>query len=417
MPIDNNLVIFSAIIMFLLGFAIAWLLYAAPLAQSRKDNMELKLQADVSAQQYQARIDAIQEDKQQMQHVFSSLSQNALRDNNAQFLQLAQETLMRFHSNAQLELEGRKQSIEEMIAPIERALDHTREQISEIEKQRQKSFGEVSEQLRSISGDHHLLQQETNKLVTALRRPEVRGQWGEMTLKRIVELSGMVNHCDFTEQAYKSDGKQAIRPDMIVTMPDERELIVDAKTPLDAYLEASYANSHEAREQAYQRHAKIMRNHVTELAAKSYWKQFDKAPDFVVLFVPGEQFLGAALEYDKSLLEYAINRNIILASPTSLIALLRAVAFGWKQVTLSDNAEIIRDLGEELYNRVATFTEHMVRLGASLNTSVEHYNKALGSLERSVFPAAKRFTDLGIRSDKTISKTVSIDTLARKSEK
>ena len=417
MPIDNNLVIFSAIIMFLLGFAIAWLLYAAPLAQSRKDNMELKLQADVSAQQYQARIDAIQEDKQQMQHVFSSLSQNALRDNNAQFLQLAQETLMRFHSNAQLELEGRKQSIEEMIAPIERALDHTREQISEIEKQRQKSFGEVSEQLRAISGDHHLLQQETNKLVTALRRPEVRGQWGEMTLKRIVELSGMVSHCDFTEQAYKSDGKQAIRPDMIVTMPDERELIVDAKTPLDAYLEASYANSHEAREQAYRRHAKIMRNHVTELAAKSYWKQFDKAPDFVVLFVPGEQFLGAALEYDKSLLEYAINRNIILASPTSLIALLRAVAFGWKQVTLSDNAEIIRDLGEELYNRVATFTEHMVRLGASLNTSVEHYNKALGSLERSVFPAAKRFTDLGIRSDKTISKTVSIDTLARKSEK
>ncbi|MCK5726921.1 MAG: DNA recombination protein RmuC [Thiotrichaceae bacterium] len=402
--------------MFILGFAIAWLLYAAPLVQSRKSYDELNSLYKSTLSQHEQRLESIEADKRQMQHIFSSLSQTALRENNAQFLQLAQETLLRFHSNAQLELEGRKQSIEEMIAPIERALDHTREQISEIEKQRQHSFGAVSEQLRNISGDHQQLRQETSKLVTALHRSGVRGQWGEMTLRRIVELSGMVSHCDFTEQTHKTDGEQAIRPDMIVKMPDNRELIIDAKTPLDAYLEASYAKSEKEKIRAYKHHAKMMRHHVTTLSAKAYWKQFDKAPDFVVLFVPGEQFLGAALEHDKTLLEYALNKNIILASPTSLIALLRAVAFGWKQIILSDNAEIIRDLGEELYNRVATFTDHMVRLGASLNSSVDHYNKTLGSLERSVFPAARRFTDLGIRGNKPMSDINFIDTVARKPE-
>lgn len=410
---DNNLLFFIGLLMLVLGFAIAWFIYAAPLSDARREIDKLHFKLEAEERIHDERILILEQGKVQLQNSFSALSQQALRDNNAQFLQLAQETLMRFHSNAKFDLEGRQQSIDEMILPIQKALDETRKQIYDIEKNRQESFGAVSEQLKTVSQDQEILRAETHKLVTALRRPEVRGQWGEITLKRLVELAGMVEHCDFVEQEHKSDGTSSIRPDLIVKMPDERELIVDAKTPLDAYLAASNTDDSEIRKREYHRHAKIVRGHVNELAAKRYWDQFEKAPDFVVLFVPGEQFLGAALEYDKKLLSYALAKNVILASPTSLIALLRSVAFGWKQVTLSENSEIIRDLGEELYKRVSTFTSHLAKLGLSLNHSVDSYNKALGSLERSVLPGARRFTELGIREDKTIPDTEIVDQVAR----
>ncbi|MEE9352333.1 MAG: DNA recombination protein RmuC [Thiotrichaceae bacterium] len=411
--VDNNGLFLIALLMLILGFAIAWVIYAAPLAKAQKEIQRMSFKLEAEERIHDERIQILEQNKVQLQNSFSALSQHALRENNAQFLQLAQETLMRFHTSAQYDLEGRKTSIDEMILPIQQALDQTRKQIHEIEKERKQSFGAVSEQLKAVSNDQEVLRVETQKLVTALRRPEVRGQWGEITLKRLVELAGMVEHCDFVEQEHRSDGVKSIRPDLIVKMPDSRELIIDAKTPLDAYLEASNTEDAVIKKREYLRHAKIVRGHVNELAAKRYWDQFDNAPDFVVLFVPGEQFLGAALEYDKKLLSDALAKNVILASPTSLIALLRSVAFGWKQVTLSENAEVIRDLGNELYKRVATFTEHMARLGQSLNNSVDHYNKALGSLERSVLPGARRFTDLGIQGDKVIPETEIIDKVAR----
>ncbi|MEE9304227.1 MAG: DNA recombination protein RmuC [Thiotrichaceae bacterium] len=411
--VDNNLLFLIALLMLILGFAMAWIMYATPLATARREIERMRFKLEAEERIHDERIQILEQGKVQMQNSFSALSQHALRENNAQFLQLAQETLMRFHSNAQHDLEGRKVSIEEMILPIQQALDQTRKQIHEIEKDRKESFGAVSEQLKTVSRDQEVLRVETQKLVTALRRPEVRGQWGEITLKRLVELAGMVEHCDFIEQEHRSDGIRSIRPDLIVKMPDSRELIIDAKTPLDAYLEASNTEDLVIKKREYQRHAKIMRGHVNELAAKRYWDQFDNAPDFVVLFVPGEQFLGAALEHDKKLLSDALAKNVILASPTSLIALLKSVAFGWKQVALSENSEIIRDLGQELYKRVATFTEHMARLGQSLNNSVDHYNKALGSLERSVLPGARRFTDLGIEGNKSIPETQIVDKIAR----
>ncbi len=411
--VDSNGLFLIALLMLILGFAIAWVIYAAPLAKAQKEIQRMTFKLEAEERIHDERIQILEQNKVQLQNSFSALSQHALRENNAQFLQLAQETLMRFHTSAQYDLEGRKTSIDEMILPIQQALDQTRKQIHEIEKERKQSFGAVSEQLKAVSNDQETLRIETQKLVTALRRPEVRGQWGEITLKRLVELAGMVEHCDFVEQEHRSDGVKSIRPDLIVKMPDSRELIIDAKTPLDAYLEASNTEDAVIKKREYLRHAKIVRGHVNELAAKRYWDQFDNAPDFVVLFVPGEQFLGAALEYDKKLLSDALAKNVILASPTSLIALLKSVAFGWKQVTLSENAEVIRDLGNELYKRVATFTEHMARLGQSLNNSVDHYNKALGSLERSVLPGARRFTDLGIQGDKVIPETEVIDKIAR----
>ena len=411
--VDNNLLFLVGLVMLILGFAIAWFIYAAPLAHAQREVQRMMFKLEAEERIHDEQIDNLKQSREYMQNSFSALSQHALRENNAQFLQLAQETLMRFHSSAQYDLDGRKTSIEEMILPIQQALDHTRKQLHEIEKERKESFGAVTEQLRSVSQDQEILRVETQKLVTALRRPEVRGQWGEITLKRLVELAGMVEHCDFVEQEHRSGDEKSIRPDLIVKMPDSRELIIDAKTPLDAYLEASNTEDSAQRKLEYQRHAKIVRGHVNELASKRYWDQFDHSPDFVVLFVPGEQFLGVALEHDKKLLSDALAKNVILASPTSLIALLRSVAFGWKQVALSENSEIIRDLGQELYKRVATFTEHMARLGQSLNNSVDYYNKALGSLERSVLPGARRFTELGIQGDKGIPETNIVDKIAR----
>jgi DNA recombination protein RmuC len=412
--IDDNLLFLSALFMLFVGFGIAWLFYSPALSQARHDIERIQLKRQAEEQIHAERLQALEYAQTHMQNSFTALSQHALKENNTQFLQLAQETLMRFQNSAQSDMEHRKQSIQMLIEPVQKALDKTREQIQSIEKERRQSFGAVSEQLKTLTEDQESLRLETRNLVTALRRPEVRGQWGEVTLKRIVELAGMMQYCDFVEQPQHSNDERTIRPDLIVKMPDSRELIIDAKTPLDAYLEATSTDDDEVRKREFLRHAKIVRNHMRELSSKRYWEQFDASPDFVVLFVPGEQFLGAALEYDKKLLQDALSERVILASPTSLIALLRAVAFGWKQVSLDRNAEKIRDLGEELYKRVATFTEHMARLGKSLNNSVDNYNKALGSLERSILPGAKRFSELGIQERKTLSDTEIVEKVARK---
>jgi DNA recombination protein RmuC len=249
--------------------------------------------------------------------------------------------------------------------------------------------------------------------VQALRRPEVRGQWGELTLKRLAELAGMVEHADFIEQEQVNSETGTLRPDMVIHLPDQRAIIVDAKTPLDAYINATEADSDETRNSELERHTRNVRKRVKELAAKSYWSQFDESPDFVVLFIPGDQFLSSALERDHRLLEDALQEKVILATPTSLVALLRAVAFGWKQQEVARNAETIREVGVQLYERLATFTTHLNKVGKSLDGGIEAFNKAVGSLDRNVLPSARRFTEMGIHPKKEIVEPSSIEKLAR----
>ena len=268
--------------------------------------------------------------------------------------------------------------------------------------------------LESISLSQQALSSETRNLVTALRRPEVRGQWGEMTLRRLVELAGMVEHCDFTEQEHTPSEDGALRPDMIVHLAEGRQLVVDVKTPLDAYLAAVEAPDDDAREVALQRQARKVRERVRELAAKAYWSQFERSPEFVILFIPGDQFLSAALARDPRLLDEALNQHVILATPTSFVALLKAVAYGWRQVALADNAKQIRDLASELYKRLATFSSHLARVGRSLSGSVDAYNSAVGSLERQVLPGARRFTEMGVQARKPMEPLPEVDAVARK---
>ena len=253
--------------------------------------------------------------------------------------------------------------------PIRDALDASRQQIAQLEKARSEAYGGIKSQLESMQLSQKSLTQETQNLVKALRRPEVRGRWGEITLRRLVELAGMVEHCDFQEQVHTVGEGQVIRPDLIVRMPDKRELVVDVKTPLDAYLEAVEAENDAQRKLGLERHAKNVRAHIRMLASKAYWDQFAESPEFVILFIPGDQFLSAALNEDPDLIEYALSEQIILATPTSLVALLKAVAYGWRQLALADNAQEIRKLAEDLYGRLATFVTHMNKVGRQLASS------------------------------------------------
>ena len=411
--IDSNALVLIAVFMFALGLLVGYFIFNASLQEALKKLDRLEFEKASEEKLHEERLQMLDESRDQFYNAFTGLSQQALQDNNTQFLQLAQETMGRFQQSAQLDLEHRKESVDELIKPIQDALDRTTQQVNQIEKQRHESFGALTEQLKSIAGDQDNLRQETRKLVTALRRPEVRGQWGEVSLKRIAELAGMVEYCDFTEQVHSSDKERIIRPDMVVNMPDSRQLIIDAKTPMDAYLDAASTEDDTERKIQLIRHAKIVRDHMRELSSKRYWDQFENSPDFVILFIPGDQFLSAALEHDKSLLADSLSERVILATPSSLIALLRAVAFGWKQESLAENAGQIRELGEELYKRVAVYTEHMTRLGKTLTSSVDHYNKAIGSLERSVLPGARRFSELGIQEKKAIPKTDMIESVPR----
>lgn len=363
---------------------------------------------------HEEKLKLLEQANEKMSDHFSVLSSRALQQNNDTFLKLAEQNLSKYQLQAKNELKEREKSIEVMVKPIRDALEKTEKQLHEIEKERKASFGSLTEHLRQMNETQIRLQRETGNLVSALRRPEVRGQWGEMTLKRLAELAGMTGYCDFYEQESVSNESGIMRPDMIVRMPDKRELVVDAKTPLDAYLNAVQSDNDSTRLAELQRHARKLRERVKELASKAYWMQFKHSPDYVVLFVPGDQFLSAALEQDAGILEYALGNKVILATPTSLIALLRAVAFGWRQQAVAQNAEQIQQLGEELHNRMLTFTDHLVKLGSTLGSSVDNFNKAVGSLEKSVLPGARKFTELGIESRKQIESMDPIEKAPRK---
>ena len=338
----------------------------------------------------------------EVEKTFALLSSEALRQNSKTFLQLAQETLKQFHVQAKGDLEQKEKAVENMVKPIREALEKTEQQVRLMENERKEAYGALHKHLETMAQTQLLLQGETRNLVQALRRPEVRGQWGEMTLKRLAELAGMVEHCDFTTQETVSGEDSSMRPDMVVRMPDGREIVVDVKTPLDAYLSAVEAADDATRTKHLEHHARKVRERVRELATKAYWNQFKNAPDFVVLFIPGDQFLSAALDVDHALLEDALKQKVILATPTSFVALLRAVAYGWRQEALAANADRIREVGEDLYQRLAVFTEHLSKLGSSLEGSVSHFNKAVGSFDSKVLPGARKFVEMGVSPKKTL---------------
>lgn len=373
----------------------------------------LKAQVKSEEQIEHERAAALEHAVEHVKSSFDTVAGQSLRANSEVFLRLAREHLGQHQQTAVAALTEREKAIETMLAPIREALGKTELQMQRIEKERAETFGSLKSSLESVTLGQQALQRETGKLVNALRRPEVRGQWGELTLRRLAELAGMIEHCDFSEQTHVRVEGGSLRPDMIVHMPDGRDLVVDVKTPLDAYLEAVDATSDELRAIALKRHANAVAERVRELAAKSYWSQFAKSPDFVILFIPGDQFLSAALAESPNLLEDAIRQQVILATPTSFIALLKVVAYGWRQTALAENAITIRRLAEDLYKRLGTFSTHLGRVGRTLNSSVDAYNSAVGSLERQVLPGARKFTELGIRVERDIDMLEPVDRLAR----
>jgi len=386
----------------LLGAFVVYLIMHRKLARLREQNTQLVTTLELEQRNHTEKLATLEQARDQLADTFSALSSQALRHNSEEFLKLAQENLKRFQSQATGELDKKEKAIEHLLHPIREALEKTEQQIRFVEKERKEAYGALHKHLETMAATQANLQSETRNLVKALRRPEVRGQWGEMTLKRLVELAGMVEHCDFYEQetVQTTDGRQ--RPDMIVRLPDGRDIVVDVKTPLDAYLNAVESTEDEPRQQELVRHARNVRQRVTELASKAYWSQFSSAPDFVVLFIPGEQFLSAALDQDRSLLEDALAQHVILATPTSFVALLRAIAYGWRQDQMTRNAEKIRDTGEDLYKRLLTFTAHLQKLGNSLDSSIHHYNRAVGSFDSRVIPGAQKFTEMGINASEEI---------------
>jgi DNA recombination protein RmuC len=352
----------------------------------------------------------LEDAKAALADAFKALSADALASNNATFLQLARESMDKALAAAKGDLEKRQMAIDGVVKPLADAV--TRYELNA--RLIQKDHAALTENLKNLSDGQLRLQRETGNLVSALRRPEVRGRWGEIQLRRVVELAGMSDHCDFDEQVTVGSEAGRIRPDMVVRLPGGRQIVVDTKTPIDAYLTAMSAETEEARKGSMEEHAKQMRRHMEDLARKEYWKQFEQTPELVVMFIPGESFFAAAVDCDHALIEDGMESGVVLATPTTLIALLRAIAFGWRQEQIAKNAQKISELGRDLYERMRTLAGHLVDMGKALDKTTREYNEAVGSIEARVLPTARKFKELGAVSSEDIPIVEPVESVPRK---
>ncbi len=360
------------------------------------------------------KLELLTKASQDLQNAFHRLAAEALASNNQSFLQLAKTSLETFHKQAEGGLAARESAIAGLVKPIEQSLNSVKEQVKTIETQRVDAYSALRQQIVSLAGTQEQLKSETAKLVQALRAPHVRGRWGEIQLRRAVEIAGMLDHCDFVEQSsVTTDDGRLRRPDMIIRLPGGKQIVVDSKAPLEAYLNALEASDEDTRRTQMIAHARQIRDHMASLSSKKYWEQFDCSPDFVVMFLPGEVFFSAALEHAPDLIEAGVEEKVIPASPTTLIALLRAVHFGWRQEVLAENANQISELGKRLYDSLCTMAGHLEKLGANLDRSVKAYNETIGSLERNVLVGGRRFRELGVASTGEIVEAKQISNVPR----
>jgi len=400
----------TAIVMFVLGVVLGalvlWLLGRARTA---------RLEATLGAERRTSadRIATLEQSEARLADTFKALSGDALKNNNEVFLQLARVTLDRYHDGARTDLEQKRKEVETVIKPIAESLEKVNAQIQELEKVRARDYGGLAENLRGLQAQAEALGTETRNLGNALRKPMVRGRWGEIQLERVVELAGMLDHVDFHQQVTTESEDGRLRPDLIVHLPGGRTIVVDAKTPLESYLAAHEEKDEPRARELMCNHARTVRTHIAKLSERAYWSQFVSTPEFVVLFLPGENFFSAALENEPALIEEGVKQRVIIATPTTLIAVLQAVAFGWRQEKIAESAQEIKNLGKSLYDRLSTLADHFGKVGTHLDRAITAYNDAVGSLETRVLPAARRFQELDVAAVEEIAEVRPVEKSTR----